>query len=294
MSVFRSIESRLANLVEGTFSRAFKSEVRPVEIARRLAREMDENRKAFVSRVYVPTVYTVFLSSSDFDRFAEHQDELKTELASYLLEHARRENLVLSERPRISIESDSRLSLGEFGIRTAPIDKATIKGEKPKASPAPRAAAASPAPQPPISAPPVATPPVQPPVAPAPVPPRMTPPVAPVSVPKVPHLEEEDTVAPPVVAQPGGARLLAAGMAIELSAAGTVLGRSSQCDVRLEDPNASRQHARVSAPAGDWKLEDLGSTNGVLVNGVRVAGSTPLRNGDRIQLGHTDLTFETI
>jgi pSer/pThr/pTyr-binding forkhead associated (FHA) protein len=83
-------------------------------------------------------------------------------------------------------------------------------------------------------------------------------------------------------------------MSIDVAAAGTVLGRSSECDVRLEDPNASRQHARISAVDGDWKLEDLGSTNGVLVNGARVAGSTPLRSGDRIQLGHTDLTFETI
>lgn len=282
MSVFRSIESRLANLVEGTFSRAFKSEVRPVEIARRLAREMDENRKAFVSRVYVPTVYTVFLSPDDYDRFADHQEELKTELASYLLEHARRENLVLSERPRISIERDDRLGLGEFGIRTTPIDKSAIGSEKAKPREAARPAAAAPiAP----AAPPVS--------APAAPPARMTPPTPPVSAPKIPVPSPAES-APTLGGSAGGrARLLAAGMEIEVSAAGTVLGRSSQCDVRLEDPNASRQHARISASDGAWRLEDLGSTNGVLVNGARVAGSTPLKSGDRIQLGHTDLTFET-
>jgi hypothetical protein len=256
-----------------------------VEIARRLAREMDQNRKAFVSRVYVPTVYTVFLSGDDYDRFADHQDELKAELASYLLEHARRENLVLSERPRIAIERDDRLSLGEFGIRTTPIDKASIGADKPKA----KAAAA---PSPPRPSAPVAPPAPMPPAA--VVPPRMTPPVAPVSPPKVVAADEADTVAPVSIPSEKGARLLAAGMSIDVAAAGTVLGRSSECDVRLEDPNASRQHARISAVGGDWKLEDLGSTNGVLVNGARVAGSTPLRNGDRIQLGHTDLTFETV
>jgi hypothetical protein len=292
MSVFRSIESKLANLVEGSFSRAFKSEVRPVEIARRLAREMDENRKAFVSRVYVPTVYTVFLSPNDFDRFAEHQDELKTELSAYLLEHARRENLVLSERPRISIESDQRLSLGEFGIRTSPVDKAALAGASSEQKAPQRQAPQSPRVAPPAAPPvplvaPIAA------AAAAPSPPRMTPPTPPVSAPKV---EATPDVEPPTVApavQPtGGAKLLAAGMTIEVAAAGTVLGRSSQCDVRLEDPNASRQHARISGPGGSWKLEDLGSTNGVLVNGARVAGSTPLRSGDRIQLGHTDMTFE--
>ena len=283
MSVFRSIESRLANLVEGTFSRAFKSEVRPVEIARRLAREMDENRKAFVSRVYVPTTYSVFLSGPDFERFADHQDELKAELASYLLEHARRENLVLSERPRISIERDDRLSLGEFGIKTSPIDKASISGEKPEAKPAQRAPRPS-APAAGVPVPPVA--------APAAIPPRMTPPVPPVSTPRAP-VEDADTVAPPVASKAVGARLLVAGMVIELSPEGTLLGRSSQCDVRLEDENASRQHARISGPSGDWKIEDLGSTNGVLINGARVAGTGNLKSGDRIKLGHTELTFET-
>ena len=51
MSVLRSLESKLAGLVEGTFSRAFKSEVRPVEIARKLAREMDEHRVQSLSRM---------------------------------------------------------------------------------------------------------------------------------------------------------------------------------------------------------------------------------------------------
>jgi len=290
MSVFRNIESRLANLVEGSFSRAFKSEVRPVEIARRLAREMDQNRKAFVSRVYVPTVYTVFLSGADFDRFAEHQAELKAELGSYLLEHARRENLVLSERPRISIERDDRLSLGEFGIRTTPIDKSSIADDKPRAKEA--AEPSPPRPSPPVAPPaPMPSAPIS---AAAAMPPRMTPPAAPVSPKRVVAPDDADTVAPAVAPSPKRARLLAAGMSIDVAAAGTVLGRSSECDVRLEDPNASRQHARISAVDGDWKLEDLGSTNGVLVNGARVAGSTPLRSGDRIQLGHTDLTFETI
>ena len=285
MSVFKSIESRLANLVEGTFSRAFKSEVRPVEIARRLAREMDENRKAFVSRVYVPTTYSVFLSGPDFERFADHQDELKTELASYLLEHARRENLVLSERPRISIERDDRLSLGEFGIKTSPIDKASINGEKAESKPVPR----SPRPSTPAAAAPV--PPVVAPAAAAP--PRMTPPIPPVSAPRDQASDETETVAPIASPTSNGAKLLVAGMTIVLSPEGTVLGRSSQCDVRLEDANASRQHARISASGGEWRIEDLGSTNGVLVNDARVAGATHLKAGDRIKLGHTELTFET-
>jgi len=55
MSVLRNLESKLAGLVEGTFSRAFKSEVRPVEIARKLAREMEQHRVNSLSRTYAPS-----------------------------------------------------------------------------------------------------------------------------------------------------------------------------------------------------------------------------------------------
>src|SRR5438445_2633651 len=118
MSVLRSLESKIAELVEGTFSRAFRSEVRPVEIARKLAREMEEHKHLSVSRTYVPNQYRVFLSPRDRARFADYEDALTAELAGYLLEHARRERLALLSRPVIEFETDDRLGLGEFGIQT--------------------------------------------------------------------------------------------------------------------------------------------------------------------------------
>jgi hypothetical protein len=118
MSVLRSLETKIAGLVEGTFSRAFRSEVRPVEIARKLAREMEEHKSSSVSRTYVPNEYRVFLSRRDRQRFADYEDALADELAGYLLEHARRERLALLSRPVITFETDNRLGLGEFGIQT--------------------------------------------------------------------------------------------------------------------------------------------------------------------------------
>jgi hypothetical protein len=118
MSVLRSLESKIASLVEGTFSRAFKSEVRPVEIARKLAREMEEHKSLSVSRTYVPNEYRVYLSPRDRERFADYEDALASELAGYLLEHARRERLALMSRPVVEFETDDRLGLGEFGIQT--------------------------------------------------------------------------------------------------------------------------------------------------------------------------------
>lgn len=118
MSVLRSLESKIAGLVEGTFSRAFRSEVRPVEIARRLAREMEEHKSFSVSRTYVPNEYVVYLSPRDRERFSDYEEALADELAGYLLEFARRERLAMLSRPVIEFETDGRLGLGEFGIQT--------------------------------------------------------------------------------------------------------------------------------------------------------------------------------
>jgi hypothetical protein len=124
MSVLRSLESKIATLVEGTFSRAFRSEVRPVEIARKLAREMEEHKSFSVSRTYAPNEYRVFLSPRDRERFATYEGALAAELAGYLLEHARRERLTLLSRPVIEFETDARLGLGEFGIQTGVVQPA--------------------------------------------------------------------------------------------------------------------------------------------------------------------------
>jgi hypothetical protein len=134
MSVLRTLESKIADLVEGTFSRAFRSEVRPVEIARKLAREMEEHKSLSLSRTYVPNEYRVFLSQRDRDRFSGYEAALGDELAGYLLEHARRERLTLVARPMIEFETDRRLGLGEFGIQTgviqhSPEEAAPVSGE---------------------------------------------------------------------------------------------------------------------------------------------------------------------
>src|ERR1051326_7554019 len=112
MSVLRKVESKLAGLVEGTFSRAFKSEVRPVEIARKLAREMDENKVQSLSRVYAPNEYAVWLSPDDRKQFEGYEDDLANELSGYLLEHARRQKIALVTAPSISFRTDDRLRLG--------------------------------------------------------------------------------------------------------------------------------------------------------------------------------------
>jgi hypothetical protein len=129
MSVLRNLEARIEGLVEGVFSRAFSSQVQPVEIARKLAKEMDSHRTASVSQVYAPNQYTVWLSTEDHERLEGYERSLAQELSAYLLEHARRQDYALLTRPEVLIEADERLRLGEFGIQPRLVKPPARKGD---------------------------------------------------------------------------------------------------------------------------------------------------------------------
>lgn len=133
MSVLRNLEAKLGGLVEGAFSRAFKSRVEPVELARKLAKEMEDSKTVSVSRTYVPNHYRVFLSPQDREQFASYEPALRKELSDYLLEHARAERLALTSRPAVEFMTDERLGLGEFGIQAQLLDADEESEERPAA-----------------------------------------------------------------------------------------------------------------------------------------------------------------
>jgi hypothetical protein len=251
MSVLRNLESKLAELVEGTFSRAFKSEVRPVEIARKLAKEMDDNRVQSLSRTYAPNEYVVWLSSDDRAQFEGYEDDLRKELSGYLLEHARRERVSLATRPSIEFRTDERLRLGEFGIQARLVHPGREEDEQPAQGDHGHTM------------------------------------VYTVSERLAEPLREPDS-------RRGSAVLRVGGRTELLGAAGGVIGRSRDCDLTVEDPNVSRHHAEVRPSGGSWIVRDLGSTNGVKVNGQKVdpGRAQSLKPGDVIELGTSRLNFD--
>ena len=101
MSFLRSIEQRVEGLIEGAFGRAFRTHVQPVELARKLTKEMDDHRTVSVSKVYVPNEYSVYLAPSDREQFASYENALVDELRQHLAEHARRERYALLSQPRV-------------------------------------------------------------------------------------------------------------------------------------------------------------------------------------------------
>ena len=118
MTVLRNIEHKIEGLFEGLFGRAFRTNVQPVELARKLAKEMDDHRVVSVSRVYVPNEFTVYLCTEDRKQFESYEASLLSELQEYLTEHSRRESYALLSKPTVLMQTDDDLEVGEFGIAT--------------------------------------------------------------------------------------------------------------------------------------------------------------------------------
>lgn len=233
------------------FSRAFSSEVQPVELARKLAKEMDSHKSAGVARVYVPNEYTVYLSAKDRSRLEGYERSLEQELSGYLLEHARRRGYDLLTRPTVSFQTDERLRLGEFGIQPRMVKPPAHEGEPPRQGEEGHTMVYSA-----VREQPVATAPPQ----------RRQ-----VTTRAIVTVDERRYV---------------------LDAERSTIGRSRDADCVLRDPNVSRHHAELRRSArGEWTIADLGSTNGVEVNGRRV-GSTRLKSGDQVTLGTTTFRFD--
>ena len=252
--VLRSIEQKIEALFEGVFGRAFRTNVQPVELARKLAKEMDEHRVVSVSRVYVPNEYTVYLSSGDREQFEGYENSLQSELEEYLGEHARRESYALLTPPRVGLETDEDLALGEFGIATRMVQpRHGTRSEEPEEQvesgatmiykhPVPDAAEAA--------------------------------------SPEEPGLEREVGV------------LSWDGQRLRVDKRRVVLGRSRECDIQIEDANISRRHAELRQEGTSFWIVDLDSTNGIEVNGRRVQRAK-LDPGDRFTVGSTEVTFST-
>ena len=253
MSVLRNIESKLESLFEGVFGRAFRTNVQPVELARKLIKEMDEHRNVSVSRVYVPNEYTIFLSPGDREQFSSYEEQLKDELAEYLAEHARRENYVLLSPPRVELDTDEDLDVGVFGIATRMVQTGKAQADEPANQPAPGATMV---------------------YKPSAVPPQPTEAASAIDL----GVEREIAV------------LAWDGQRHEITKRRAVLGRSKDADLQLADPNASRRHAELQQEGATYWLIDLDSTNGVEVKGKRVK-RIKLENGTRFTIGSTEITF---
>jgi len=252
--VLRAIEQKIEALFEGVFGRAFRTNVQPVELARKLAKEMDDHKTVSVSRVYVPNEYTVYLSTADREQFEGYESSLQSELEEYITEHAKREDYALLTVPRVLLETDDDLAVGEFGIATRMVQPRRAKR-----------AAGEPEDQ-------------------------VEPGATMIYKPKTPPEAAEAAADPDLEREV--AMLSWDGRTLRVDKRRVVLGRSRECDIQVEDPNISRRHAELRQEGSAYWIVDLDSTNGIEVNGRRVQRAK-LESGDTFTVGSTEITFST-
>jgi Protein of unknown function (DUF3662)/FHA domain len=250
--VLRAVERKIEALFEGVFGRAFRTNVQPVELARKLAKEMDDHRTVSVSRVYVPNEYTVFLSPGDREQFESYEENLRSELQEYLSEHARREDYALLSPARVVMETDADLDVGEFGIATRMVHPDRRGGAERVADLEPGATM--------------------------------------IYKPKATAEPTQAVSAAELGVEQELVTLSWNGSSHEVKDRRVVIGRSRDCDIQLADANVSRRHAELRQEGASYWIVDLGSTNGLEVNGKRVKRAK-LRSGDTITLGSTEVTF---
>ena len=249
MGIFGRFERKVEGAVNGVFARAFKGDVQPVEIAARLQRELDAEAKLMSrDKRLVPNDFTVGLSPHDHDKLAPYSGTLTTELAAELRHHASEMGYQFNGPIRIHFTLTPSLPTGRFTVESEAVAGVEDRG------------AAVPASRP--AAPPLRT--------------RPDGPAAPYREP-VPDPRQQ------LVLEVNGTRHA-------LTPPGLVIGRGTEADLRINDPGISRRHAEIrvegAGPAMRLQIVDLGSTNGILVNGHRVREAT-LREGSRIEMGST-------
>jgi Protein of unknown function (DUF3662)/FHA domain len=235
MGMLQRFENRLEQLVSGTFARAFRSAVQPVEVAAALQREVDNSAQILSrNRRLVPNNFHVELSPQDHERLSPYSSTLAQELTEMLREHAHEQSYVFTGPVSIAFDKTEDLSTGRFRVRSAALAKVTPTSDS-----------------------------------------RVT-----------------DTAV-----RRANVILEVNGMKHPLEPPGIVIGRGTDADLRINDPGVSRRHAEIRVSSGEQAPEvsvvDLGSTNGILVNGERVQQAT-LEDAAELKIGNTTMTIRFV
>ncbi|AWE51349.1 FhaA domain-containing protein [Streptomyces nigra] len=282
MGVLKKFEQRLEGLVNGTFAKVFKSEVQPVEIAGALQRECDNNATIWNrDRTVVPNDFIVELSAPDYERLSPYSGQLGDELAGMVRDYAKQQRYTFMGPIKVHLEKADDLDTGLYRVRSRTLAGSTDQqaGGPQRPAPAGRPGAPGGYGYPPAAAPTGAPP------MPAAPPPGGRPG-------GYGYPQPAGGPRPPAAPAPGGRTrywIEINGTRHQISRATLVLGRSTDADVRIDDPGVSRRHCEIRTGTPST-IQDLGSTNGIVVDGQHTTRAT-LRDGSRIVVGSTTIIY---
>ncbi|MFD7426790.1 FhaA domain-containing protein [Streptomyces sp. NPDC059818] len=292
MGVMKRFEQRLEGLVNGTFAKVFKSEVQPVEIAGALQRECDNNATIWNrERTVVPNDFIVELSAPDYERLSPYSGQLGDELSGLVRDYAKQQRYTFMGPIKVHLEKADDLDTGLYRVRSRTLASSSSQQGQPDqqgfqnqpgqpAQPARPGQGRPAAPQapggygyPPASAPPM-------PAAPPPGSGR----------PATPASDRRPPATPSPLPNTQVRRWIEInGTRHQISRPTLVMGRSTDADVRIDDPGVSRRHCEIRTGTPST-IQDLGSTNGIVVDGQHTTRAT-LRDGSRIVVGNTTIVY---
>ncbi|HEU5315493.1 MAG TPA: DUF3662 and FHA domain-containing protein [Chloroflexota bacterium] len=254
MKAIARFEEFLEGLVEGSFRRLFGGRLEPVDLARRLGRVMDDNKRVTWDRPLVPNHYQIALSQADFTEVRGFADSLSRELEKFASERAAERGYQMLAPAEVSLSADAGLATGTFQVRATLLDAPLRAGAAGSGAadgdrdPAPEDFSQTRA---------------------------MRPLEMPVGPTGFETLYLSGRVGDREMAWPiGGGRV--------------TIGRGLDNDIVLDDASVSRHHAELTREGGRAQVRDLGSRNGTWVNAARVNVAS-VNAGDELAFGAVQL-----
>jgi Protein of unknown function (DUF3662)/FHA domain len=258
MGVMSRFEAAMQGLVEGSFGRVFRARLQPVELAGKLTRALEDNLQVGADRRVAPNIYDVYLSQKDYESFAPTFDSLQRRMQDAIIAVARERNYMLTTRPLLRFHVDSGIITGQTRIETQTVDARALPGQQALgAAPVDETRA-------------------------------LTPEEARQLARQAAQSSQAEVLPPAWLTAYRPER----GKPLQITRPVLHLGRHLSNDVVVNDKRVSRHHAEIRYEHGQFVLYDLGSTNGVGINGVLTHQPVPLKNNDIISVGSHDYVFQ--
>ncbi|MEO7003731.1 MAG: DUF3662 and FHA domain-containing protein [Ktedonobacterales bacterium] len=265
MSIFSKFEAAMQGIIEGSFGRAFPTRIQPVELSHRLERAMENNLSIGQNKRLAPNFYEVHLGSRDYADFQPQVRTLAQQFSDELIATARDRGYMLTTRPIITFVEDQHLSTGRTQIVTRLLDAHAIAND-----------------------------------------PNLLQSIFGIDATRTMTVEEaaqllaqqQDVNArQPVPSEPLPPAWLTLykptrGQPMRLERPIIHIGRHLTNDIVVNEKRVSRFHAEIRCERGQFVVYDLGSTNGVKVNGVEARQPVPLRSNDTVTVGSYEFVFQ--
>lgn len=260
-----SLLAKFEGVAELLFTGAFKknpARLQPVEIAKELVKVMLKNKQISVSQVYVPNIYRVFIHPSDWGPLASFGESFLIELSKYVYAEGQRYGYTFLTKPAIELHSDETVEPHQLFVEVAFDDSILVEWDESSEDEEEEENKVDWREHTNIFHDDVGQ--------------------------KVP-IDDETSRNPEyfleIIEGPD------VGQSFPIDSGDMYIGRHSQCEVVVHDLEVSRRHVKLTVKDQGWFLDDLGSTNGTLVNGQRITRDS-VAPGDRIQLGQTVLVIQ--